>query len=721
LDDARELRQQGIRAAKAGQKEEARRLLQQSLRLEPDSEPAWLWLASVASHTRERVFCLNKVLEINPNNDTALKALEALNEPPPAAGGSPARSTGTMAAVRPGAADASDQQPGVPIPPPERIAALLPELERVARSASTPIPKRASWQRKTRNRAGERDIVVYRAQVALSALVVLVLIGVGFVFAVQTNDDLRGIVLGPSATPTPSPTVTPTFTPGLSATPSATPRQSPTPSLTPPPNLPAASPPFLPRATAIYPPVRERFVIGAVELIDSARYPQAIATLGAEREQNIGTTFDPTIYYYLALALAREGRFTTALQRLAEADERLGDRPEDIVSIRPYLDSAYAQVLALQAEAIQRGATSGVLNDALNGMRTRASSAISGDPRLAPPYLVLARDAARSRRFADAIEILNRGLNVDALAGNTDLLMEKARVYFEQRNFDAALYQLFLVHYVDPSIEAGYDLKIQIAYERNRPSDAVMAAQDYLLYYPGLTRAYRLLGEAYEREGKPEIALTIYTRGLNGRTTDADTVAMLTARAAIYREVGDLSQAISDYTRLLDITDDPAVRAQRMQVAVEAGRYADALQDAEALVNAPGVGQGVVNLVRGRASVESGTPGDTAVFQRAAGFLENAASSPDTAAPALRGLALEYLARARFELRSYAAAREAIDNALRNGETLSRRYWRGRISEAERRTAAAINDYEFVAALGLIVPSPFRVDAAERAVALRGG
>lgn len=720
MDDARELRQQGIRAAKAGQKDEARRLLQQSLRLEPDSEPAWLWLASVASNTRERVFCLNKVLEINPNNDTALKALEGLNEPPPTAGGS-TRSTGTMAAVRPGAADVPEQQPGVPIPPPDRIAAIIPEVERIARVASTPIPKRANWQRKTRNRAGEGDIVVYRAQVAITALIVLVLIGVGFVFAVQTNDDLRGIVLGPSATPTPSPTVTPTFTPGLSATPSVTPRISPTPSLTPPPNIPAASPPFLPRATALYPPVRERFVIGAAELIDSRRYPQAIATLGAEREQNIGTTFDPTIYYYLALALAREGRFTTALQRLGEADERLGTRPENIAAIRPYLDSAYAQVFALQAEAIQSGATTGVLNDALNGMRTRANDAINGDPRLAPPYLILARDAARSRRFADAIEILNRGLNVDALAGNTDLMMEKARVYVEQRNFDAALYQLFLVHYVDPSIEAAYDLKIQIAYERNRPSDAVMAAQDYLLYYPGLPRAYRLLGEAYEREGKPETALTIYTRGLNARNTDADTVAMLRARAAIYRQTGDLNRAISDYTRLLDITDEPEVRLLRMQASVEAGRYADALQDAEALVNAPGVGQGVVNLVRGRALVESGTPGDTAVFQRAAGFLENASTSADTAAPALRGMALEYLARARFELRNYAGAREAIDNALRNGETLSRRYWRGRISEAERRTPAAIEDYEFVAAVGLVVPSPFRADAAERAAALRGG
>jgi Tfp pilus assembly protein PilF len=47
-DQARELRARGIAAAKAGSKEEARQLLQQSVRIEPRNEAAWLWLASVA-------------------------------------------------------------------------------------------------------------------------------------------------------------------------------------------------------------------------------------------------------------------------------------------------------------------------------------------------------------------------------------------------------------------------------------------------------------------------------------------------------------------------------------------------------------------------------------------------------------------------------------------------------------------------------------------------
>jgi Tfp pilus assembly protein PilF len=47
-DQARQLRLQGIAAAKAGQKEEARKLLQQSIRLEPNNDAAWLWMAFIA-------------------------------------------------------------------------------------------------------------------------------------------------------------------------------------------------------------------------------------------------------------------------------------------------------------------------------------------------------------------------------------------------------------------------------------------------------------------------------------------------------------------------------------------------------------------------------------------------------------------------------------------------------------------------------------------------
>jgi Flp pilus assembly protein TadD len=48
-DQAKQLRQQGIAAAKAGDKETARKLLLQSVKLDPKSEPAWTWLLNVVS------------------------------------------------------------------------------------------------------------------------------------------------------------------------------------------------------------------------------------------------------------------------------------------------------------------------------------------------------------------------------------------------------------------------------------------------------------------------------------------------------------------------------------------------------------------------------------------------------------------------------------------------------------------------------------------------
>ena len=77
-EQAKELRRQGIAAAKAGQKDQARQLLQQSLRIDPGSEAAWLWLVSVSRDQRERLFCLNKLLEINPNNEMAHQSLQQL-------------------------------------------------------------------------------------------------------------------------------------------------------------------------------------------------------------------------------------------------------------------------------------------------------------------------------------------------------------------------------------------------------------------------------------------------------------------------------------------------------------------------------------------------------------------------------------------------------------------------------------------------------------------
>lgn len=74
----RENLQQGIEAARRGDKIAARRLLQQVLSYDRDNEMAWMWMASVVDTVDERRRCLERVLQINPDSDRAREALARL-------------------------------------------------------------------------------------------------------------------------------------------------------------------------------------------------------------------------------------------------------------------------------------------------------------------------------------------------------------------------------------------------------------------------------------------------------------------------------------------------------------------------------------------------------------------------------------------------------------------------------------------------------------------
>lgn len=76
--DAQATLEQAIDAAKAGRKEEARRLLESVLDVEERNEQAWLWLSSVIDEDEDRIICLENVLTVNPRNEAARKGLAAL-------------------------------------------------------------------------------------------------------------------------------------------------------------------------------------------------------------------------------------------------------------------------------------------------------------------------------------------------------------------------------------------------------------------------------------------------------------------------------------------------------------------------------------------------------------------------------------------------------------------------------------------------------------------
>ena len=61
------LLQQGMNAAKAGNKALAFQLLTKATQDGATAEQAWLWLTSVLTADAERLFCLDNALRINPS------------------------------------------------------------------------------------------------------------------------------------------------------------------------------------------------------------------------------------------------------------------------------------------------------------------------------------------------------------------------------------------------------------------------------------------------------------------------------------------------------------------------------------------------------------------------------------------------------------------------------------------------------------------------------
>ncbi len=75
-----ELLRQGIEDVRNGNRSAARQKLEKVVDIDENNEKGWLWLASVVDTDEEKRVCLGNVLHINPDNDRARKALEALEE-----------------------------------------------------------------------------------------------------------------------------------------------------------------------------------------------------------------------------------------------------------------------------------------------------------------------------------------------------------------------------------------------------------------------------------------------------------------------------------------------------------------------------------------------------------------------------------------------------------------------------------------------------------------
>lgn len=75
-----DLLKRGIAALKAGRKAEARNLLMQVVGQDERNEMAWLWLSGAVDTDEDRLICMENMLTINPNNESAQRGIEILRK-----------------------------------------------------------------------------------------------------------------------------------------------------------------------------------------------------------------------------------------------------------------------------------------------------------------------------------------------------------------------------------------------------------------------------------------------------------------------------------------------------------------------------------------------------------------------------------------------------------------------------------------------------------------
>ena len=120
------LLQEGIQAAKRGNKQEAQQLLRQALEFNPRSIAAWLWLSSVVDSDQERRECLDSVLAIDPNNQAAQYGLAQLAGTP-----QPERLEPEPSPTGPAPEPSKAEEPSPP-PQAEALEGMLHELRHIS-------------------------------------------------------------------------------------------------------------------------------------------------------------------------------------------------------------------------------------------------------------------------------------------------------------------------------------------------------------------------------------------------------------------------------------------------------------------------------------------------------------------------------------------------------------------------------------------------------------
>lgn len=135
--DAKTLYREGITAIRSNEPKRGRDLLMQALKLEPNNEAAWLWLSRAVDDPERKLQCLERALQVNPDNvqtKTLIEKIKTSQTDPRISTAEIAAAETTVAAESP----AAPPQPERNSPPITPLNFTADESRAIARPVSKP-------------------------------------------------------------------------------------------------------------------------------------------------------------------------------------------------------------------------------------------------------------------------------------------------------------------------------------------------------------------------------------------------------------------------------------------------------------------------------------------------------------------------------------------------------------------------------------------------------
>lgn len=737
---------QGINAARAGQKDQARQLFQNAIKLDPQNETAWAWMSTVAKDNRERQFCFQNLLQINPQNEVALKGLRQMGVDPaslqqkqPAAKAAPASTPASGAA-------------SVPVLPSDRLNAIMPSIDEFIR-AYNPIPVgmgEGTWEQKKSGLYGvaaarRRQMQVYGALGAVG-LVVLAILAFALVSLLSGGEATQEAAF-PTFRSTLTPTPTATATPGITNTPSPEPA-NPLPTFEPPANLiegdryGGTPTPFYPDI----PPGAGRDFENAVNEYSIRNYTDAFSVFERRQAEAEGSNIDcnAQAYYYHAVGLAELG----GRQNLQDANALIGR-----AVARPLCVETNEALGLLNTAACYVGYIEGLEAGSTSQYGEAASLCEDAIQRFAPqPPMVLAvttlaKIYIAQQNYDAAANVLEDALAPGRWPNDINLMLARAEVELARARLDVALEYISRALYVEPTSEPALRLRVEAflrtaEQESNRQQQiqlygtAVIWTQEYLLFHPGDPDGYLLMAKARLGEGNLDFAEEALDRIISVRRElpESEQPVVLEAyrlRSQIYEQSARFEAAFEDVELLLgqdtDETDFTLLQ-RRMNLAYQLGNYTQVLEDIATLLEQdtasdPNALQLIrLKLITEVCEFENSIECDYPAVQETTTdeFLEELTPEQRVEALSYRAKAQYHLTLANEELsqnernRQYQAALSDLSDALEVNENGLDLYYRGLLQEALEETADAIRTYQYILYWSQFYNYPFIEDVQSR-------